>query len=224
MDVLEAAARGALDLGIYLVNGALAVLYALAARWLTLVSLLCGLIVLLRFDVESQRLMSEAPERQGQKAPQRPRRYPQALTGAALLAWLVMGSLFPTPVPQLGTAMWVLFVLALALAPQEREALLWRSKTMLLSFCGVLLGYRILAAWTMAADPREWAQVVGTVGEAQRVVASSRGLVMSIASYAAWFAVPVGYAVYLAQRFTVHPISLEPRKELYEIAEQLRRR
>lgn len=225
MNVLTGIGRLLLDMLIYLVNGLLAVVYLAAERWALPLGLACSLVVLLVFDVLAQRLAATAPPRQGQRAPVQVARHHQLLTAVTTCAWLVVGLVFPTPVPQLGAAMWVLFILGLLLIPAEQVSILWRSKVAILSYCAMLLAFRVLAAWTGAADPREWAAIVGTVGEAQRVVASSRGLVLTIASYVSWFAVPAGYAVYLFQKATTHPMSLHnPLARAGEIAWQIRQR
>ena len=142
-----------------------------------------------------------------------------------LVLALIAGSLFPPPVPQLGTAMWVLFVAGLLLMPAEQVAILWRSKMAILSYCGLLLAFRVVSAWTLSADAREWARIVGTVDEAQRIVGANRSLLRTIASYVAWFGIPAGYAVYLFQRVTTHPMSLRnPLARAGEIVYQVRHR
>jgi hypothetical protein len=225
MGTLQAVGHFLLDLLIYLVNGLLEVLYQIVDHWAVLAGLLCGLAVLLIFDVLTQRLAATAPARQGQKPHLQVSRHHQLLSGITILAWLVVGLAFPTPVPQLGAAMWGLTILALLLMPAEQVSILWRSKVAILSYCGLLVAFRVVAAWTLAADPREWASIVGTMGEAQRVVASSRGLVLTIASYVSWFAIPAGYVVYLFQKATTHPMSLRnPLARASEVAWQIRQR
>jgi len=225
METLELIGSTLLDLAVYVLNGALVVAYFLAGQATMIVSLLCASVVGLVFDVLAQRLAAAAPARQGQTAPVNVSRHHQLLTLACVLSWLVAGSLFPTPVPQLGTAMWALFVVGLLLVPAEQAALLWRSKVAILSYCGLLLAFRIGAAWTLAADAREWARVVGTVDEAQRIVGANRSLILTIVSYVAWFGVPAGYAVYLFQRVTAHPMSLRnPLSRASEIVYQIRYR
>lgn len=225
METLAVIGRFLLDLGVYLVNGLFVVVYFVAGQATMLVSLGCAAVVGLVFDVLAQRLAATAPARQGQVAQQAVVRNHQVLTVVTALAWLVAGLLFPTPVPQLGMAMWLLFVVALVLMPAEQVAILWRSKVAILSYCGVLLAFRVLAAWTMAADAREWAQVVGTVSEAQRIVGANRSLLLTIASYVAWFGIPAGYAVYVFQRVTAHPMSLRnPLARAHEVVYQIRYR
>ena len=226
MDVtLEAIGQFLFDLTVYEINGLLTVVYFVGSQRTMILSLLCAAGVGLIFDVLAQRLAATAPARQGQRAPVNISRHHQLLTGACALAWLIAGSLFPTPVPQLGAAMWVLFVVGLLAMPAEQAAILWRSKVAILSYCGVLMAFRVLSAWTMAADAREWARVVGTVAEAQRIVGANRSLMLTIASYVAWFGIPAGYVVYIFQRVTTHPMSLRnPFARANEIAYQVRHR
>lgn len=225
MDILLVAGRFLLDLAIYMANGVLAIVYFIAERWTLLLSLLCGIAILLGFDVLIQRIAAAAPARQGRQAPVQIARHHQALTGVTILAWLIAGSLFPTPVPQMGTAMWLLTVLALLVMPTARPEVLWRGKTAILAYAGTLIAFKIVASWALAADPREWAAIVGTVEEAQTIVARSRGILLTIASYVSWFGIPVGYAGYLVQRMTVHPMNLrDPLARAGEILYQIRQR
>lgn len=205
---LEAVGRVIRNLVLYEANGLLAIAYFVASQVTMIVSLVCAAAMGLVFDVVVQRLAAAAPARQGQSAPVTISRHHQILTSVCAGAWLVIGSLFPTPVPQLGTAMWLLSVVALLLMPAEQAPILWRSKVAILSYCGILLAFRIASAWTMAADAREWARVIGTVEEAQRIVGSNRGIILTIASYVAWFGMPAAYASYVFQRVTTHPMSL----------------
>lgn len=214
-----------IDLGIYLVNGLLTIAYALAERWTLLVSFLCGLLILLVFDNLIQRIAASAPARQGRIAPAQVNRHHQVATVAAMVAWLVAGSIFPTPVPQLGTAMWLLSVLGLILLPVERYEILWRSKAAILAYAAILLSFRIVATWALAADAREWAAIVGSLEEAQSIVARSRGTLLTVASYISWFGVPAGYAAWLVQRMVIHPMSLrDPLARAGEILYWIRQR
>jgi hypothetical protein len=63
------------------------------------------------------------------------------------------------------------------------------------------------------------------VEEAQRIVGANRGLLLTIASYVAWFGIPAGYASYVFQRVTTHPMSLRnPFARANEIVCQIRHR
>ena len=225
MTTLTSLGRALLNLLIYLVNGGLSLAYFALGQATMIVSLICAGVVGLVFDVIVQRLATAAPARQGRPAPRKVARHHQLLTAVCAASWLVVGSLFPTPVPQLGMAMWLLFVVGLTVLPAEQTAILWRSKVALLAYCGVLLAFRIAAAWTMAADARQWAAVIGTVEEARHIVGRNRSLVLTIASYVAWFGVPAGYVSTLFQRLTTHPMSLRnPMARANEIVYQIRHR
>ncbi|MGC8946361.1 MAG: hypothetical protein ACP5N6_09420 [Anaerolineae bacterium] len=223
MDTLVAAGQFLLNLLILPVNGLLEIMYQAVGHWAALISLACGLVMLV-FDRILQRIEIAAPSRQNQKPPMNmvSRRH-QLLSIITLLAWLPIGVTFPTPVPQLGAVMWLLTVLALLLVPTEQFKTLWRAKTAILAYCGVLVAFRVIAAWTLSADPREWAAIIGTVGEAQRIIASGRSIILSIVSYAAWFVVPAGYAMYLFQKMTAHPM-VNPLARAGEIAWLIRQR
>jgi hypothetical protein len=225
MEYLETAGRWLANATIYEVNGLLTVVYFLVNQGTMLISLACAAIVGLIFDTIVQDLAAAAPSRRGHQAPTKTSRHHQILTGICILSWVTIGSMFPLPVPQLGAGMWLLFVATLLLLPSEQASLLWRSKVVILSYCGILLLFRIGATWTKAADPYDWAKVIGSVQEAQQIVGRNRGLILTIASYIAWFGVPVAYVSYVFQRVTTHPMSLRnPFARANDIVHQIRNR
>jgi hypothetical protein len=225
MEILLSIGRFLLNLLIYVLNGFLATVYFLVDHWTLLISLFCGSVVLLVFDRLVQQIAASAPTRQGQRPPVRVSRNHQILTAVAAAIWLIAGSVFPTPVPQLGTVMWLATVAALVLLPADQYDVLWRGKMAVIAYSLVLLGFKVFAVWSLHTDPRDWAIIIGSVEEAQRVVASSRGVLLSIASYVSWFAIPAGYLVYLFQRLSVHPMSLrDPLARAGEILYLIRQR
>jgi len=225
MEILLSVGRFLLNLLIYILNGFLATVYFLVDHWTLLISLFCGGVVLLVFDRLVQQIAASAPTRQGQRPPVRVSRNHQILTAVAAAIWLIAGSVFPTPVPQLGTVMWLATVAALVLLPADQYDVLWRGKMAVIAYSLVLLGFKVFAVWSLHTDPRDWAIIIGSVEEAQRVVASSRGVLLSIASYVSWFAIPAGYLVYLFQRLSVHPMSLrDPLARAGEILYLIRQR
>jgi len=138
---------------------------------------------------------------------------------------LVAGALYPTPVPWLGTAMWLLTVLALLLMPAERPPILWRCKAFIISYALLLLGFRWYLAVVSSATPQQWAAVVGTSGDAQRVIAGNRSLFITIGSWAAWFVLPSAHALYVVQRVAANPMSLvNPAQSAAQIVEAIRTR
>jgi hypothetical protein len=126
------------------------------------------------------------------------------MTGLAGLLWLAAGALFPSPVPWLGTAMWVTALGLLLCLPAERPTALWRVKVSILIYALTLLGFRWYLAEISQADPYEWAAVIGSVGEAQRIIGQNQGLFLTIGTWIAWFALPVAHVGYVVQRLTTN--------------------
>ena len=227
MDILTSVSQGLLDGLVLLANGFLLVLYFLAGRLPLILSLGCALLVALVFDPQAQEWTQFMPGRTlrpGVDQPQ-PQRQHQVLTGAAALFWMVASSLFPSPVPWLGLLMWVLTVAGLLLLPAERVSLLWRGKTFISVYSLALLAFRGYLALLGAASPEAWAAVMGSSAEAQRVLASNRGLLTTIGFWVACFALPAAQVVYLVQRLTTHPLSLlGPRMRPADIVQAIRTR
>jgi hypothetical protein len=225
MPDLDAVCNLFLDWVIYTLNGFLAMIYWLLDHLSILLALACAVLVIVFFDAYAQRSAAHMPSRPRQQAPVRPNRYHQILTAVTAGLWTVAAALFPIPVPWLGAGMWLLFVVLLLLLPAELLQTLWRSKTAILVYALALLGFRWYLGLSAQASPREWAALYGTAGEAQRVIASTRGLFLTIGTWVMWFALPVAYAGYVVQRLTTHSMSLaDPRATAAQIVEAIRTR
>ena len=225
MPDLDAIGNLLLDWVIYTLNGFLAMIYWLLDHLSILLALACAVLVIVFFDAYAQRLAAHMPSRPRQQAPVRPNRNHQILTAVTAGLWAVAAALFPIPVPWLGAGMWLLFVVLLLLLPAEQLQTLWRSKTAILIYALALLGFRWYLGLSAQASPREWAALYGTAGEAQRVIASTRGLFLTIGTWVMWFALPVAYAGYVVQRLTTHAMSLaDPRATAAQIVEAIRTR
>ena len=180
MPDLDAIGNLLLDWVIYSLNGFLAMVYWLVDHLSILLALACAVLVIVFFDAYAQRLAAHMPSRLRQQAPVRSNRNHQILTAVTAGLWAVAAALFPIPVPWLGAGMWLLFVVLLLLLPAEQLQTLWRSKTAILIYALALLGFRWYLGLSAQASPREWAALYGTAGEAQRVIASTRGLFLTI--------------------------------------------
>lgn len=225
MPSLDAIGNFILDLGIYTLNGFLVMVYWLVDHLGILVALACAVLVIVFFDTYIQKLAAHMPSRPGQRAPMQPNRNHQILTAVTGGLWTLAAALFPIPVPWLGAGMWVLFVVLLLLIPAEQLQTLWRSKTAIMTYALTLLGFRWYLSLSAQASPQEWAALYGTAGEAQRVIASTRGLFLTIGTWVVWFALPVAYAGYVVQRLTTHSMSLaDPRATAAQIVEAIRTR
>jgi len=227
MDTLNTLGQTALDIVIYLTNGVLLVVYALVGQLPLLLSLVCAAAVALRFDPQAQAQTQFKAGRDLRPAAEKPQvlRHHQLLTGITALLWIIAAALYPSPVPWLGLAMWALTLVGLFLLPAERVSLLWRSKTFIVTYALALLAFRAYLALIGSATPQAWAAVVGSSAEAQRVLASNRGLLNTIGFWVSCFALPAAQVVYLVQRLTTHPMSLlGPRQRPAEMVGEIRTR
>jgi len=205
-------------------NGFLVMGYWLLDHFPLLLSLLCVPLMLL-FDQATATLAAHTPTRGGQAAPPILNYSNHLMTGAAAVTWLVAGSLFPRPVPWLGAAMWLAALLLLLLLPSERPVVLWRTKVGILIYSLMLLGFRWYLWQINQADPYQWAAVMGSVDEAQRIIGQNQGLFLTIGTWIAWFALPVAHIGYVVQRFTTNPMSLRgPHQSAAQVLETIRMR
>ncbi len=215
-----------LDLAVYTVNGYLLMAYAFFDGLPVLLSLACAALVARVFDRQAQLRAAIMPQRiHGPHAAGAPRHNHQILTALIATLWVAAQALYPNPVPWLGAAMWGLTLAGLVLLPAERTAMLWRGKTFVLSYALALIGFRLYLLVAGSASPQEWARLLGTVGEAERVIAGNMGLITTMGAWATWFLLPFAHAFYLVQRLLVHPMSLmDPRATAGEIVAAIRAR
>ena len=227
MDLLTAIAQALLDATVYITNGFLLVVYFMVGQMPLLLSLVCAAIIAFHFDPQVQAQTQFMPGRGLRSPAEKPRvlRQHQVLTATAAAMWIVASSLFPSPVPWLGLAMWALTAVGLYLLPAERVPLLWRCKTFIVVYSLTLFAFRGYLALLGRVTPQAWAAVVGSSAEAQRVLAQNRGLFTTIGFWVTCFALPGAQVVYLVQRLTVHPMSLlGPRMRPADIVEAIRTR
>ncbi len=221
---MESVGAWLVDAMVIIANGFLVMGYWLADRLPLLVALAC-LPLMLAFDQAVAVLAAHAPSRAGQAAPATLNRSHHLMTLLAGGLWLLAGALFPPPVPWLGTAMWLTALLLLLLLPSERVVVLWRVKVSILTYSLALLGFRWYLWQIGQADPYQWATVVGSVGEAQRIIGQNQGLFLTIGTWIAWFALPAAHVGYVVQRLTTNPMSLRgPRQAAAEVLEAIRMR
>ena len=105
--------------------------------------------------------------------------------------------------------MWVIMVLVLAVLPAEREAIQWRMKGLFLGYALLLLAFRWYLSVVSTTDPRAWAATLGSVDDAQRMLAQNKSIFETLGMWAAWFAVPFAFVSYALQRVLVNRPSLE---------------
>ncbi len=98
-----------------------------------------------------------------------------------------------------GTIGWICAGLALTL---------WRGKGFLLTYALALLGSRAYLATAARFDPAAWAEILGSSGEARRVIAGNLAIFSTVGTWLTWFVLPLAHFSYLIQRLLVNPLSL----------------
>ncbi len=212
---------------IYATNGALFSAYTLAWNVDKIVVALSAAIVFLYFDRLSQGQAAFAPHRQGQHrgASMHTSHTAQAMTLVTVAVWLAASLAAAPPIPIIGAVMWGAMVLAILIMPQQRDAILWRCKTGILTYALGVLGFVMYLRVTQAMTAQEWAAMLGSTGEAQNVIANNRGLFITIGSWMLWLMAPLGYLSILIQRFTVNPLdAVAPWKTAGQIIAEARTR
>jgi len=210
METLEALGRLLLDAGITWLNGFLVMAYTLLDNLPHLLAL-AAVALVLRLDRRAALHDLSRPGREGRPEvrPDGLRAWaPQGFTATIGLAWSVAALAYPQPVPWIGAAMWWGWLLALAVLPGERAALLWRGKGFLLTYALALLGFRTYLATAARFDPAAWAEILGSSGEAKRVIAGNLAIFSTVGTWLTWFVLPLAHFSYLIQRLLVNPLSL----------------
>jgi hypothetical protein len=208
---------------IYLANGLLAVFYFLWSQGPLLLSLACAAVVALVYDRQTRRVVGERARRYQRGQQVRASRRPYWETLGAVALWLPASLLSAPPIPLIGALMWLAFVIALWLIPQERESLLFRQKTMIATYA---LAAMIMCAFlTYSPDPTRLAALVGGRGQAVGLFSTVRDGLTPYAALIVWVMYPLGYFGLIAQRFAVNRGSLlNPRASVEDLIRALRTR
>jgi hypothetical protein len=102
--------------------------------------------------------------------------------------------------------MWLSFVAALHLIPQEQDNILFRQKTMIAIYALMVIAFRLAMSYT--PDPNQLMRMMGGEGDAAAVFATVRGSLMPYAMLILWVMYPLGYFGVIAQRFLINRGSL----------------
>ena len=208
---------------VYLANGLLTVFYFLWSQGPLLSALACAATVFLVYDRQVRRVAGDRMRRyeRGQQVQASHRSYWE--TGIAIGLWSVASLCSAPPIPFIGASMWLAFVVALWLIPQEREGLLFRQKTMLAVYAMIALTMRMLL--TYSPDPGRQAAMMGGRGEAVGLFSTVRDGLMPYAALVVWVMYPLGYFAMIAQRFAINRGSLlRPRGTTEDHIRDLRTR
>ena len=205
-----------LDTPVYVINGLLWLLYAVASVLPALVSVGVAGVMMLVVDDAVQKLASARPLRDGRGGIQTSPKTSQIITGIVLALWLVAQWGMGAPVPWIGASMWLAGLLAILAAPAQRFSLQNGVKVGLVTYALAVIVSRIYLAYTSRISPEEWAALLGSAETAARVIASTRANTTTVAIWALWLVVPLGYFSMLAQQVFLNPISLTNPLATYE--------
>jgi hypothetical protein len=205
-----------LDTPVYLINGLLWLLYAVASVLPALVSTGTAGVMALVVDDAVQKLASARPLRDGRGGVQTSPKTSQIITGIVLALWLIAQWGMGAPVPWIGAAMWMAGLLAILAVPAQRFSLLNGVKVGLVTYALAVIISRIYLAYTTRISPEEWAALLGSAETAAQIIASTRANTTTVAIWALWLVVPLGYFSMLAQQAFLNPVSLTNPFATYE--------
>ena len=205
-----------LDLPVYLANGLLWPLYVLASLLPGLVSAGTAGVMALVVDDAVQKLAGARPLRDGRGGIQTSPKTSQIVTGIVLAVWLLAQWGIGAPVPWIGASMWVAGLLAILAVPSQRFNLLNGVKVGIVTYALAVIVSRIYLAYTSRISPEEWAALLGSADAAAQIIANTRANTTTVAIWALWLVVPLGYFSMLAQQAFLNPISLTNPFATYE--------
>jgi len=187
-------------------NGFLSVAYWCWDNAPLLVAAVCGLVVLFVYDRTSQRLAGDRAMRYDRGVHVQASYRSQIETSLTLLVWCIAVALSAPPIPLIGMAMWLAFLVALKLIPQEREGLLFRQKTLIAVYG--LLAIALRLALSYSPDVERVSATLSGRGDNAMLFDSIRDGLLPYIALVMWVMYPLGYFGMIAQRFAVNRGSL----------------
>jgi hypothetical protein len=151
-----------LDLPIYLLNGLLWLIYALAGSLAALVSAGAAAVIALVVDRAVQQLSGSRPLRQGRGETLATFRTAQILTTRVFAVWFGAQAGMGAPVPWIGAAMWLFGLGAVLVSPTQRFNLFWFVKSGVAVYALAVIGSRLYLNMTSDVSPEAWAGMLGT--------------------------------------------------------------
>lgn len=204
-------------------NGWLAAAYWTWDSAALLLTMGIALLIMLRYDREVRQTAGERSRRYGRGELIVASRRSMYETLAVLVLWSLAASVMAPPIPVIGLLMWLAFLIALRLIPQEREQILFRQRVMIGVYALGLLAFRVATAY--AFDAVQLSTMLGGDADTAGLFASVRGSIMPYLILVLWVMYPLGYFSVIAQRFAVNRGSLtRPGKTVADTLQDLRTR
>lgn len=196
------------DAPLYIINGFLLVLYTVFGALPAIVSIAAAGGVMLTADAEVQNLAASRVLRPGRGEMRIYGNTAQILTAITLAMWLIAQAGMGAPVPWIGAVMWLAGFVAVSVSPSQRFSMLNLIRVGIITYALTVGASRIYLHYAAQITPEQWAALVGSADSAANIVASTRGNMTTIVSWALWLVVPLGYFSMLVQQVFINPISL----------------
>jgi hypothetical protein len=204
-------------------NGWLAAAYWTWDSAALLLTIGIAILITGRYDREVRRTAGERVRRYGRGQVIIASRRSLYETLAVLAVWSLAASVTAPPIPFIGLLMWLAFLIALRLIPQEREQILFRQKVMIGIYAVCLIAFRIVTAYSF--DAGQLSTMLGGDADTAGLFASVRGSITPYLILVLWVMYPLGYFSVIAQRFAINRGSLtRPGKTVADTLQDLRTR
>ena len=193
------------SLPIWFVNGALYVLYWIADNLFTVYSFGVALFIAFGIDPHIQSRAVDRPRRNGRGFVSTGAPSATYLTLATALIWTGVSATSEFPVPLIGAVLWSMAFLAILFVTEERYNVLWWAKSGIILYAAIVVGLRAGLLALQMTDPIAWANMLGSSGDAQDIIASTRGNIAIIGILFEFAIYPLSYAGLLFNRVFRNP-------------------
>jgi hypothetical protein len=194
-----------LSLPIWFVNGALYVLYLIAGNLFTFYSCCLALFMAFGIDPHIHSRAVDRPRRYGRGSVSTAAPSATYLTLVTALIWTGVSITAKFPIPLIGAVLWSLAILAVLFVTEERFNMLWWAKVGILVYAALVLGLQAGLLALQKTDPVAWASLLGSSGDAQDVLATTRGNIATIGVLFEFAIYPLSYAGLLFNRVLRNP-------------------
>ena len=193
------------SLPLWLVNGVLYVLYWIAGNLFSVYSCVIALFIAFGIDPHIQSRAVDRPRRYGRGIVSTGAPSATTLTLVTALVWAGVSISSKFPVPLIGAVLWTMAITAILFVTEERYNMLWWAKVGILVYAVLVVGLRVGLLALQMTDPVAWAGMLGSSGDAQDVLATTRGNIATIGVLFEFAIYPLSYAGLLFSRVLRNP-------------------
>ena len=223
--ILEHAGHVCRQAGIVFANGWLTIGYFLSDNGALLASLLSLVAILWGENRTVERIVGRSLRTGERSSIPLSHRWQQILTVAIGLVWAVICLRTPSPVPQIGAAMWVVSAIYIARSTEVEVA--WRLKGFLVMYAVAAPALEFLLRLNLFySSPHQWARYLDLPVEATAASTEQfNTILLQIALTVMRYGVPFAFLWYVAQRVGVHvPGWFAPGRSREQAARRMRYR